>query len=145
MNKSQVSIFCFKFCIWKQISAAHRARHIRNGGVVFRLYTRCKLDELTHERFSELSGHSLASVCLHARLLVPATIDLEEFFINLPHRPSASALYQALERLEALGALDSQHQVMFPLAPPIQFTHLSFFGTFDHFFRIHSGILHNFK
>lgn len=81
---------------------------------MFRLYSRSKLDEMGRERLSEMTGHSLVSVCLHARLLVPVSISLEEFFTNLPYRPSTSALYQALEHLEALGAFDCQHQVVSP-------------------------------
>ncbi len=86
--------------------------HVRNGGIVFHLYPRSRLDGFQEYPVPEITRDSLVDVCLFARLIIPEEMRLPQFFCSLPDGPPTTAVHQAIGILESIDAFDSHNKVM---------------------------------
>lgn len=90
-----------------------RKRRVVDGGVVYRLYPRSRMEQFLEQPVAEVTRVPLVDACLYARLLIPKDMELGQFFNSLPfgERPPAGALRDALETLKAIQVFDADLQV----------------------------------
>jgi len=91
-------------------------KRVVDGGVVYRLYSRPRMEQFLDEPVAEVTQVPLADTCLYARLLIPKEMELGQFFNCLPFggRPPADAWQDTLEMLKAVQVFDDNLQVTRP-------------------------------
>ena len=91
-----------------------RKKRVVNGGAVYRLYSRPRMEQFLNEPVAEVTQVPLLDACLYARLLVPKEMELGQFFNSLPfgETPPVGTWQDALETLKAIEVFDADLQVV---------------------------------
>ncbi|XP_057659878.1 3'-5' RNA helicase YTHDC2-like [Diorhabda carinulata] len=80
-------------------------------GMCFRLYSKQRYDNMDVERIPEILRVSLEELCLHAKILAPDDMNINNFLSLAPDAPSANSIKVAIENLQFLGALDKEEDL----------------------------------
>ena len=89
-----------------------RTKHVRNGGMVFHIYSRLRMERFVNNPIPEINRTSLVDCYLFSIRLKPAKMRNQVFFCHLPDGgPVSTKIREAMRILRELGAIDSDDQV----------------------------------